>query len=135
MAGKKVDPQRNIFHLLKKFKIFVRITVKKFLVFVPLFLSVACSSSTIIKSEPSGADISVDGRTVGKTPYTLEDSSIVYSTTRVSLSKPGYKLVNVTLCKNEKFNPYACIGIVTFPLWFLGYDETHMYTLDPEDNK
>src|SRR5207237_1115299 len=45
----------------------------------------ACSSSTVIRSNPPGARVFVDGQYVGQTPVVMSDTKIVGSTTSVRL--------------------------------------------------
>ena len=94
----------------------------------------ACSSSTYIQTRPSGAAVFLDGEHVGSTPYLMQDSKIVGSTTHLRLELPGYETLNAAIQRNEDFSVGACIGgvflLVPF-LWIMGYKDTHSYELRP----
>ena len=78
----------------------------------------------MLRSEPSGATVYIDGSKVGKTPYTYSDTKIVGATTQVRLKLEGY----------EEFQVGPCIGgvfvLVPF-LWVMGYRPEHSYELSP----
>jgi len=94
----------------------------------------ACSSNTYIQTRPSGAAVFLDGEHVGSTPYLMQDSKIVGSTTHVRLELPGYEPLHAAIQRNEEFSVGACIGgvflLVPF-LWIMGYKDTHSYELRP----
>src|SRR5512143_2790950 len=97
-------------------------------------LMTACSSSTVIRSNPSGAKVFIDGAMVGTTPYTMTDTHIVGSTTHVRLEYPGYAPTDMSISRNEEFDVVACIGgfflLVPF-LWIMGYKPDHTFELQP----
>lgn len=99
-----------------------------------LVFSAACASSTVIRSEPSGATVYVDGSKVGQTPYVYTDTKTVSSTTRVKLRREGYEDFEALLVRNEEFQAGPCIGgfftLVPF-LWIMGYRPEHNYELTP----
>jgi hypothetical protein len=99
-----------------------------------LLTTAACSSSTVIRSNPSGAKVFIDGSMVGTTPYTMEDTKIVGSTTRIRLEYPGYQATDASIKRSEEFDVVACIGgvflLVPF-LWIMGYKADHNYELQP----
>ncbi len=92
----------------------------------------ACSSSTVIRSNPSGAKVFLDGAYVGTTPYTLSDRKIVSSSTSVRLEYPGFAPMQTTISRSEEFSVLACIGgiflLVPF-LWIMDYKPDHTYEL------
>ncbi|HSN29985.1 MAG TPA: PEGA domain-containing protein [Kofleriaceae bacterium] len=94
----------------------------------------ACSSETVIRSNPPGAKVFLDGSYVGTTPYTLSDTKIVGSTTSVRLEYPGYAPFQAAIQRNEEFDVVACIGgvflLVPF-LWIMGYKPDHTFELQP----
>lgn len=99
-----------------------------------LTFSVGCVSSTVIRSDPSGAALYIDGSRVGKTPYVYEDTKTVSSTTRVKLKKDGYEDLETVIVRNEEFQLGPCIGgaFVLIPfLWVMGYRPEHHYELEP----
>lgn len=93
---------------------------------------IACSSSTVIRSNPSGAKVFLDGSFVGTTPYTMSDTKIVSSTTSVRLEYPGLPAQTHQIHRSEEFSVAACIGgvflLVPF-LWIMGYKPDHSYEL------
>ncbi|MFN0030831.1 MAG: PEGA domain-containing protein [Flavobacteriales bacterium] len=92
----------------------------------------SCSSTTMIQSTPSGADVYMDGQPLGKTPVSYSDTKIVGSSTSVTLKKEGYADLNTTLTRDEKADVGAIIGgcFLLFPfLWTMEYNPTHNYTL------
>lgn len=102
-----------------------------------LLLSVAvlfasCSSTTLIQSEPSGANVYMNGEYKGVTPYSYSDTKIVGSTTEVRLEKEGYEPLNTMLSRNESADVGAIIGgfFFLFPfLWTMKYNPVHTYEL------
>src|SRR3989304_1405724 len=48
----------------------------------------ACSSTTVIRSNPSGARLYLNGEAVGTTPYAMTDSKIVGSAAALPLGAP-----------------------------------------------
>ena len=94
----------------------------------------ACSSETVIRSNPPGAKVFVDGSYVGTTPYTMSDTKIVGSTTSVRLEYPGYAPFDASIHRSEEFDVVACIGgvflLVPF-LWIMGYKPDHTFELQP----
>ena len=53
-------------------------------------LLTSCASTTMIKSNPSGAKVYLNGEPFGTTPYNHRYTKIVGSTTTVKLEKDGY---------------------------------------------
>jgi hypothetical protein len=99
-----------------------------------LVLSTGCVSATVIRSEPSGATVYVDGSKVGKTPYTYADTKTVSSVTRIRLRKEGYEDFEALLVRNEQFEAGPCIGgvfLLVPLLWVMGYHPEHNYELTP----
>ena len=96
--------------------------------------AVACTSSTIIRSQPTGAHVFLNGEFVGQTPYVMSDTKIVGSTTQVRLEYPGYAPVLTVISRNEEFDVGACVGgvflLVPF-FWIEGYKPTHDYQMQP----
>jgi hypothetical protein len=95
-------------------------------------VATACSSSTVIRSNPPGAKVFIDGEMVGVTPYEMSDTKIVGSTTRIRLEYPGLAPTQASIKRSEEFDVVACIGgvflLVPF-LWIMGYKADHTYDL------
>ncbi|KAB1065566.1 PEGA domain-containing protein [Salibacter halophilus] len=103
-----------------------------FLAFIILFSS--CASTTLIKSEPSGAKLYLDDMPVGTTPYEHSDTRIAGSCTSVRIEKEGYKTLNTRFCRDEEANPGPLIAGFFFlipALWGLKYKSIHAYELEP----
>src|SRR5688572_694245 len=92
----------------------------------------ACSSTTVIRSNPPGAKVYLDDVPVGMTPYAMSDTKIVGSSTRVRLEYPGYRPYYGVITRNERFDTLACVGgvflLVPF-LWIMKYHDDHYYEL------
>ncbi len=101
-----------------------------------LMLTVGCTSATIIRSEPSGANVYIDGSKMGKTPYTYSDTKIIGSTTYLKLKLEGYEEFETVFRRDEEFQVGPCIGgpfLALIPwLWIMGYRPEHVYELTPE---
>ena len=71
-----------------------------------------CASSTTITSEPSGAELRIDGAPVGRTPYTYVDNQTwLWSKHQVTLDKRGYEPTMAMI--QAEINPlYLVLGIV-----------------------
>jgi hypothetical protein len=97
-------------------------------------LSTGCASTTIIRSDPEGATLYIDGSKVGKTPYTYSDTKTISSTTLLKLKKDGYEDFQTLMTRNERFQLDACIGgaffLVPF-LWVMGYNPERTFELTP----
>jgi len=96
-----------------------------------------CTSTTLIQSTPSGADVYIDNQKMGVTPYTYSDQKIVGSSTPILLKKAGYKDLNVMLQRTEQADVGAIIGgcLVLVPfLWVCDYNPMHNYSLESGTN-
>jgi len=95
-------------------------------------LLASCASRTLIKSNPSGAKVYLNGEAVGTTPYTHEDTKIIGSVTTVKLEKEGYEPFNTSFARNEKADAGAIVGgvFLLFPfLWTMKYKPERSYDL------
>ena len=110
---------------------FVRIVASILLV---SFVMIGCSSTTLITSDPPGAKLSINGVSVGKTPYTHSDTRIVGSTLMIKLEKDGYEPLNTIISRDERVDVGAIVGgiflLVPF-LWTMQYNPQHSYELSP----
>lgn len=86
---------------------------------VTLVAFAGCASSTVIKSNPTGADVYIDGAKVGKTPYTLTDTKMVFSNTTLQLKKEGYEDLNTVLPRFQELDVATAVGgfFCLWPLW------------------
>src|SRR5579884_4013886 len=93
-----------------------------------------CVSSTVIQSQPPGAQVYLNNLPVGTTPYTMTDANIVGSTTMVRLEYPGYQPLTTFISRSEEVEPLALItGIFLLVplLWVMRYSPSHFYQLQP----
>lgn len=102
-----------------------------------LFIFTSCSSSTVIRSNPTGADVYLDGVYYGKTPVEYSDKKVSLSTLSVRLKKEGYREEYLSVPKDGtvKLGPTLC-GCATLPillpvawLWSLGYEKMYIFEL------
>lgn len=94
----------------------------------------SCASTTLIQSNPEGANLYIDGEKVGRTPYSYTDTKIVGSATIIRLEKDGYETLNTSFSRNEQADAGAIIGglLVWVPfLWTMKYKPMHSYELSP----
>mgnify|MGYP003705986989 FL=1 len=117
---------------MKSFSTFVDIRPWIILLF---FLS-SCKSTTLITSNPPGADLYVYKTYKGTTPYEYSDRKVSFSKLDLRLEKEGYEPLEETLRKNQKWNwVNFCIGAswLWYPslLWTLEYDKTNNFNLKP----
>lgn len=104
-----------------------------------LFMLVAvffasCKSSTTIVSHPSDAKLTVNGRSVGKTPYMYSDIKFSGATTHVLIEKEGYEPIMTYFKRNEKLDIGALVSGCCFVyplLWLMKYKPQHDYELTP----
>lgn len=93
-----------------------------------------CSSITLFRTTPEGADIYISGENRGITPSYYSDTKIAFSSTPITFRKDGYHDLNIILKRNEQVDGGAIWGgiMVYIPfLWFMKYNPTHFYTLEP----
>jgi hypothetical protein len=103
-----------------------------------LVFTFGCASSTLIRSDPEGADVYINDSKAGTTPYTYSDTKTVGATTRVKLAKDGHEDFETVLKRNEKVEILPLIGGIFFLvplLWVMGYEDQHNYELKPGKRK
>jgi len=104
------------------------------LIFATLIIITSCSSTTYIESSPSGADLYLDGESVGQTPYAMTDTKPMFSCTTLRLEKEGHQTLYNSICRDEEADVGAIIGGFFFAvpfLWSLKYKPNHHYKLRP----
>lgn len=95
----------------------------------------ACAGQTVIRSNPPGATVYMNGVPVGRTPYLMKDRKMTGATTTVRLEHPGYLPLDVVITRNEKLDTVALIGGLFFLvplLWVLEYNPEHHYALNAD---
>ena len=73
------------------------------------FFLFGCASTTLIKSNPPGAKLSLDGKVIGETPHFYTDKAVAGTMKAVTLKKEGYKDFNAYI-KREKLSVPILIG-------------------------
>ena len=86
-----------------------------FMVLTVLLLS-GCSSTTMINSNPSGARVTIDGRTIGTTPLSYSDRAVVGSSRNVVLKLDGHKTKVGKISRDGDINVGAVVGRGILPL-------------------
>ena len=92
-----------------------------------------CTSTTMIRSERSGAKVYADGIYLGRTPVSYSDQKIVGAVTQIRIQEDGCEPQMFNLTRSEHFEVGPCIGgvfvLVPF-LWVMGYNPEHTYELE-----
>jgi hypothetical protein len=99
---------------------------------IAIFFLFGCSSSTVIKSNPPGAKVYLDGQFKCETPCTHKDTAAVGTTRTIILKKEGYKDTTGQI-KREELSVPALIGgtFFLFPfIWILGYPPEHTFEME-----
>jgi hypothetical protein len=99
---------------------------------IGFFFLFGCASTTLIKSIPPGAQLSIDGQFVGETPHFYTDKAIAGTLRTVTLKKEGYRDFTGYI-KREKLSVPALIGgiflIVPFA-WVLEYPSQYSFEME-----
>jgi hypothetical protein len=61
------------------------------------FFTSACANQALILSEPAGAQVYVDGQSIGQTPCKYEYSNSAGTSYAVTVEKPGYEAIQYRL--------------------------------------
>jgi len=89
--------------------------MKKLIALMTAFLFLFGCATTIIKSKPSGAEVYIDKKLVGKTPYTFSSTAPAASKWMVTLKMEGY---NDDIGQIKKNHPdWGAIILGCFFLW------------------
>jgi hypothetical protein len=99
---------------------------------VAFFFLFGCASSTLIKSNPPGAKLYLEGQLKGETPYTYADRSAAGTMRTVTLKKEGYKDFNGHIKREELSVGALILGIlVLWPLliWVLEYPPEYTFEM------
>ncbi len=100
--------------------------------FMVFFFLFGCANTTLLKSNPPGAKLQVDGQVVGETPQFYTDKAVAGTVKKVNLKKEGYKDLNGYI-KRDKFSVPMLIGgiflIVPF-IWILEYPTQYYFEME-----
>ena len=106
--------------------------MKKYVVLLASLSLIACTSTTVIRSQPEGAKVYLGDEMVGQTPYVYSDNKIIGTTNQLTLKKEGYEDFTTSFSRNEQVNVGALIAgifvLVPF-LWVMDYKPTHSYEM------
>ena len=97
-----------------------------------LIFLLGCASTTLIKSNPPGAKLRLDGKVVGETPHFYTDKAVAGTMKTVTLKKEGYKDFSSTI-KREELSVPALIGgiFLIVPLaWILEYPTQYNFEME-----
>jgi len=110
-------------------------TITRRLVLVALTpLLGGCMSTVLINTKPQGAQVTVDGAYVGRSPVRYGDSAAVGTTHLVELRLDGYQPQRAVLRRDGPLNPgAACAGLVCLVpfAWVQDYPPEVTYLLQP----
>jgi hypothetical protein len=79
---------------------------------IAFFFLFGCASSTLIKSNPPGAKLYLEGQLKGETPYTYADRAAAGTMRTVTLKKEGYKDFNGHIKREELSVAALILGIL-----------------------
>ena len=99
---------------------------------IAFFFLFGCASSTLIKSNPPGAKLYLEGQLKGETPYTYADRAAAGTMRTVTLKKEGYKDFNGHIKREELSVGALILGIlVLWPLliWVLEYPPEYTFEM------
>ena len=109
-------------------------TLSIFLSILILFSS--CMSTTMIQTQPSGADVYLDGVKAGKSPQQMTNDKTIIECTNIRIEKEGYETINTEICRNEEIDMGPIIAglFIWLPfLWAMKYEPVHSYELQVAD--
>ena len=90
-----------------------------------------CASTTVIQSEPTGAQLRIDGQPVGATPVTFTEQAVwLWTKHQVTLEAPGYNPYHGMM--NAQVSPlYLILGLLCLlPFLLVGeFRPTYYYVL------
>jgi hypothetical protein len=96
------------------------------------FFLFGCASATLVKSNPPGARLYLDGQLKGETPYTYADRAAAGTMKSVTLKKEGYKDFTGHIKREELSVGALILGIlVLWPLliWVLEYPPEYTFEM------
>lgn len=121
-------------NLQKGVTMFAKLRNKLFsLLLIFSLLLTACSTAVQITTDPTGADVEINGQPKGKTPLILPLSDFIGSSFQTRFRLPGYKDKYVELQKEFKAGTFVGgLFIWPFLLWSYGPEPTQTFILEKE---
>ena len=107
--------------------------MRKLVVLLMIFFFLfGCASTTLIKSDPPGAKLYLDGQPQGDTPYLYSDQAVAGTVRTVTLRKEGYKEFTGTIRREKLFVPALISGIfLLIPfIWILEYPPQYHFEIE-----
>jgi len=107
--------------------------MKKFIALMMIFFFLfGCASATVIKSNPPGAKLYLDGQPQGETPYTYTDKAAAGTSRAVTLKKEGYTDLTGRIRREKLSVPALIAGIfLIVPLiWVLEYPPEYTFEME-----
>ena len=107
--------------------------MRKLVVLLMIFFFLfGCASTTLIKSDPPGAKLYLDGQPQGDTPYLYSDQAVAGTVRTVTLRKEGYKEFTGTIRREKLFVPALIGGIfLLIPfIWILEYPPQYHFEIE-----
>ena len=95
-----------------------------------------CASTTVIQSEPDGAQLRIDGQPVGATPVTFTEGAVwLWTKHSVSLEASGYRTYHGQMAAQPSVL-YIVLGFLCLLPFFLvaEFKPTYYYVLVKEQN-
>ncbi len=109
---------------------------------VALSVATGCTHTVQIKSVPEGADVTVDGEKVGKTPYAFQASSGFFDDHQIKVEQEGYAPFETQIVQSEPIWPIVAPSVCLSPLtlgmscfglcWGFRYAQAYEYELSPK---
>ena len=107
--------------------------MKKLIALMTVFFFLfGCASATVIKSNPTGAKLYLEGQLKGDTPYTYADRAAAGTMRTVTLKKEGYKDFTGHI-KREQLSVGALIGgifLIVPLIWILEYPPEYTFEME-----
>lgn len=87
----------------------------------------------MLRTRPLGADVFIDGRKAGKTPFEYTDRKWFFGETHLKINKEGYLPLHTVVKRKEKIDWGALLGIISIP-WAGKYQTDYIFHLKSEKN-
>ncbi|MBN1297854.1 PEGA domain-containing protein [bacterium] len=91
-----------------------------------------CASTTLINTEPSNAEIWIDGINMGYTPYSHTDTDLSFSTKTVQLKKGGFQDATHVIKRDQMNVQNTVLSFLCFwpgLLWSWEYPASYTFSL------
>ncbi len=86
-----------------------------------IFLGACAPHQAMIKSEPSGAIVTIDGKDIGTTPIQYNHNLSLGNQHQIQISQIGYEPVDLTITADKTdsgaLKSWLMAGVVWSPLW------------------